>query len=68
MWAEPLLWTAYTVQNNYLSNGEKVRVFSRDKPEIFYCSSEARTTIVRGFIEWKNTFSPFNVILFLILH
>ena len=35
---------------------QKVELFSRDKPEIFYCSSAARTIIVRGFVEGKNTF------------
>ena len=33
-----------------------MKLFPRDKPEIFYCSSEARTIIVRGFVEGKNTF------------
>ena len=46
--------------NNYLLNGKKVKLFSRDKPDIFYCSSEARTIIVRGFVEGKNTFLPVN--------
>ena len=46
----------FKINNNYLLTGKKVKLFSRDKPEIFYCSSEARTIIVRGFVEGKTLF------------
>ena len=35
-------------------------LFHRDKLEVFYCSSEARTIIMREFVEVKKYFSPVN--------
>ena len=41
-------------ENNYLLPGKKLKLFSpRQKLEVFYCSSEARTIIMREFVEVK---------------
>jgi len=51
----PISYKTNYFHNNYLLTGKKVELFSRDKPEILYCASEARTK-VRGFAEGKSTF------------
>ena len=43
---------------NYLLTGKKVRLFSRDKPEIFYCSSRSENNNSSRVCRGKKNFLP----------